>query len=95
VLSFSEELNCAAKSGGPNPNITNGPPEYQNHFAAVSVYVAGCEGRISMRKCRDGLSRYRYRDMDGIKHWVGWGVVGKNLRLLTKSPTAARSTDTS
>lgn len=42
----------------------------------------GCEGRISVLKRRDGLSRCRYRGLDGIRRWVGWGVVSNNLWVL-------------
>ncbi len=39
----------------------------------------GCEGRISVSKRRHGLSRCRYRGDDGMKRWVGLGVIADNL----------------
>jgi IS5 family transposase len=39
----------------------------------------GCEGRISVSKRRHGLNRCRYRGDDGMKRWVGLGVVADNL----------------
>jgi len=43
---------------------------------------AGCEGRISVMKRRDGLARCLYRGPDGMQRWVGWGVVSNNLWVL-------------
>ena len=39
----------------------------------------GCEGRISVSKRRHGLQRCRYRGDDGMKRWVGLGVIADNL----------------
>ena len=39
----------------------------------------GCEGRISVSKRRHGLDRCRYRGEDGMKRWVGLGVIADNL----------------
>lgn len=39
----------------------------------------GCEGRISVAKRRHGLDRCRYRGEDGMKRWVGLGVIADNL----------------
>ena len=39
----------------------------------------GCEGRISVLKRRHGLNRSRYRGAEGIKKWVGLGVIADNL----------------
>ncbi len=35
----------------------------------------GCEGRISVSKRRHGLNRCRYHGDDGMKRWVGLGVL--------------------
>jgi len=40
---------------------------------------SGCEGRISVGKRRHGLNRCRYRGDDGMKRWVGLGVISDNL----------------
>ncbi len=42
----------------------------------------GSEGRISVLKRRHGLNRSRYRGLDGIKKWVGLGVIADNLITL-------------
>lgn len=39
----------------------------------------GCEGRISVLKRRSGLVRSRYKGTNGIKRWVGLGVIADNL----------------
>ena len=39
----------------------------------------GCEGRISVNRRRHGLQRCRYRGGDGMKRWVGLGVIADNL----------------
>ena len=39
----------------------------------------GCEGRISVSKRRHGLNRCRYRGDDGMRRWVGLGVIADNL----------------
>jgi IS5 family transposase len=42
----------------------------------------GSEGRISVLKRRHGLNRSRYRGLEGIKKWVGLGVIADNLITL-------------
>jgi IS5 family transposase len=51
----------------------------------------GCEGRISTVKRRHGLARCRYHGMEGMRRWVGLGVIADNLINLGKrlAPTAA------
>lgn len=48
-------------------------------FKQGQRWRTGCEGRISVLKRRHGLTRCRYRGMDGIKRWVGFGVIADNL----------------
>jgi transposase, IS5 family len=48
-------------------------------FKQVQRWRTGCEGRISVLKRRHGLSRCRYHGSDGIKRWVGFGVIADNL----------------
>ena len=55
---------------------------------------AGCVGRISVLKRRDGLARCRYHGHAGIQRWVGWGVVINNLWVLIKSEAPAGSNRT-
>jgi transposase, IS5 family len=54
----------------------------QRWFRRGQRLRAGCEGRISVLKRRDGLRRCRYRGLTGMKRWVGWGVVSNNLWVL-------------
>ena len=39
----------------------------------------GCEGRISVLKRRHGLNRCLYKGQEGMKRWVGLGVIADNL----------------
>jgi IS5 family transposase len=48
-------------------------------FKRGQRWRTGCEGRISVLKRRHGLSRCRYRGQDGMKRWVGLGVIADNL----------------
>jgi len=53
--------------------------EKQRWFKRGQKWRTGCEGRISIRKRRHGLARCRYRGMDGMKRWVGLGVIADHL----------------
>lgn len=48
-------------------------------FKQAQAWRTGCEGRISVLKRRHGLNRCRYRGDDGMKRWVGLGVISDNL----------------
>src|SRR5262249_5697817 len=48
-------------------------------FRKAQVWRTGCEGRISVIKRRHGLNRCRYRGDEGMKKWVGLGVIADNL----------------
>jgi IS5 family transposase len=48
-------------------------------FRNAQKWRTGCEGRISLLKRRHGLSRSRYKGPQGIKRWVGFGVIADNL----------------
>lgn len=48
-------------------------------FKQGQVWRTGCEGRISTLKRRHGLARCRYRGMDGMRRWIGLGVIADNL----------------
>jgi transposase, IS5 family len=67
----------------------------QRWFRRGQRWRVGCEGRISVLKRRDGLTRCRYHGMEGMKRWVGWGVVSNNLWVLMKTPTPARRNNSS
>jgi IS5 family transposase len=48
-------------------------------FRAAQKWRTGCEGRISVLKRRHGLNRCRYRGLNGMRRWVGLGVIADNL----------------
>jgi len=48
-------------------------------FRSGQRWRTGCEGRISVSKRRHGLNRCRYPGDDGMKRWVGLGVIADNL----------------
>jgi IS5 family transposase len=56
--------------------------QHKRWFRRGQRFRTGSEGRISVLKRRDGLSRCRYRGSDGMNRWVGWGVVSNNLWVL-------------
>jgi IS5 family transposase len=51
----------------------------QRWFKKGQKWRTGCEGRISVLKRRHGLERSRYRGPDGMKRWVGLGVIADNI----------------
>jgi IS5 family transposase len=53
-------------------------------FRRAQAWRTGCEGRISVLKGRHGLSRCRYRGMNGMNRWVGLGVIANNLVAIAR-----------
>jgi IS5 family transposase len=51
----------------------------QRWFKKLQKWRTGCEGRISVLKRRHGLRRSLYKGPDGIRRWVGLGVIADNL----------------
>jgi IS5 family transposase len=51
----------------------------QRWFKDLQKWRTGCEGRISVLKRRHGLRRSLYRGPDGIRRWVGLGVIADNV----------------
>jgi len=51
----------------------------QRWFKKLQKWRTGCEGRISVLKRRHGLRRSLYRGPDGIRRWVGLGVIADNM----------------
>jgi transposase, IS5 family len=49
--------------------------EKKRWFRNAQKWRTGCEGRISLLKRRHGLNRCRYKGQDGMKRWVGLGVI--------------------
>lgn len=77
------------------PNRSTRSPERKKleksrWFKKAQRWRTGCEGRISVIKRRHGLSRCRYRGADGMKRWVGLGVLADNLIGIGNALVAAR-----
>ena len=53
--------------------------EHSRWFKKAQAWRTGCEGRISVLKRRHGLTRCRYRGAEGMKRWVGLGVMADTL----------------
>jgi transposase, IS5 family len=53
--------------------------EKSRWFRKAQAWRTGCEGRISVLKRRHGLRRCLYRGVDGMKRWVGLGILADNL----------------
>jgi IS5 family transposase len=51
----------------------------QRWFKRHQKWRTGCEGRISVLKRRHGLRRSLYKGPDGMRRWVGLGVMADNL----------------
>jgi transposase, IS5 family len=58
-------------------------------FKKAQRWRTGCEGRISVLKRRHGLNRCRYRGLEGMRRWVGLGVIADNL--ITMGTALARA----
>jgi transposase, IS5 family len=66
----------------PNKNTkseTRKKHQKQRWFKNGQRWRTGCEGRISVLKRRHGLDRCLYPGQDGMKRWVGMGVIADNL----------------
>jgi len=59
-------------------------------FKKAQAWRTGCEGRISVIKRRHGLTRCRYRGAEGMKRWVGLGVIADNLINIGNALALAR-----
>ncbi len=52
--------------------------EKSRWFKKAQRWRTGCEGRIGVVERRHGLRRCLYRGIDGMKRWVGLGVLADN-----------------
>jgi transposase, IS5 family len=64
--------------------------EKSRWFKKAQAWRTGCEGRISVLKRRHGLRRCLYRGVEGMKRWVGLGVLADNLINIGKALAVAR-----
>ena len=60
-------------------------------FRAGQRWRTGCEGRISVLKRRHGLNRCRYRGFEGMRRWVGLGVIADNIIQLGRGLALQRA----
>ena len=63
--------------------------EKSRWFKKAQAWRTGCEGRISVVKRRHGLRRCLYRGAEGMKRWVGLGVLADNLINIGKAMACA------
>jgi IS5 family transposase len=78
------------------PNRSTRSPERKQMeksrwFKKAQRWRTGCEGRISVAKRRHGLRRCLYRGIDGMKRWVGLGVLADNLINIGKALAVANA----
>jgi IS5 family transposase len=66
--------------------------EQRPAFRRAARFRAGIEGRISVLKRGFGLRRCRYHGRTGMERWVGWGILAHNLRQISRSVAARRTT---
>jgi IS5 family transposase len=85
---YSAKNEAAAKAQGvkrvciPNRSTKSAERKREQRkrwFRNGQKWRTGCEGRISVTKRRHGLNRCRYKGADGMKRWVGLGVIADNL----------------
>jgi hypothetical protein len=53
--------------------------QHQRWFRSGQKWRTGSEGRISVLKRRHGLRRCLYPGLDGMRRWVGLGVIADNV----------------
>jgi IS5 family transposase len=71
----------------PNRNTKSTARNKKQHsrwFKKAQAWRTGCEGRISVLKRRHGLRRCLYRGAEGMKRWVGLGVMADTLISMGK-----------
>lgn len=85
---YSDKNEKAAKTKGVKrvcvPNRSTKSAERKREqkkrwFRQGQKWRTGSEGRVSVIKRRHGLNRCRYKGDDGMKRWVGFGVIADNL----------------
>ena len=65
--------------------------EKSRWFKKAQAWRTGWEGRISVLKRRHGLRRCLYHGAEGMKRWVGLGVLADNLINIGKALAVART----
>jgi transposase, IS5 family len=59
--------------------------ERSRSFRRAYRWRAGIEGRINSLRRDYGLRRCAYHGMDGLKRWLGWGILASNLKHLAQA----------
>jgi transposase, IS5 family len=100
VRFFSAANEAAARELGVKrismPNRSSKSPqrrllERKRWFREAQRWRTGCEGRISLHKRRHGLNRCRDKGEDGMRRWVGLGVIADNLINIGQALNAAEA----
>jgi IS5 family transposase len=85
---YSAKNEAAAKAQGvkrvciPNRSTKSAERKREQRkrwFRDGQRWRTGCEGRISVTKRRHGLNRCRYKGDDGMRRWVGLGIIADNI----------------
>ena len=97
MFCFHTKPNSRKKVGlsGTTHEFTHGFPgrtQEKRWFKNGQKWRTGCEGRISVVKRRHGMNRCRYKGDDGMKRWVGLGVIADNLINIGHVLAARRGT---
>src|SRR6201997_3639456 len=96
---YSSKNEAAAKAKGvkrvcvPNrstKSVERRREQKKRWFRNGQKWRTGCEGRISVTKRRHGLNRCRYKGQDGMRRWVGLGVISDNLINIAAPSTRNR-----
>ena len=93
---YSSKNETAAKAKGVKrvcvPNRSTKSAERKREqkkrwFRNGQKWRTGSEGRISVIKRRHGLNRCRYKGDQGMRRWVGLGIIGDNLVTMGNAMT--------
>jgi len=79
----------------PNKNTKSGERKLlqrQRWFRSGQKWRTGSEGRISVLKRRHGLRRCLYPGLDGMRRWVGLGVIADNVIQMGRYLVVRQST---
>jgi IS5 family transposase len=83
---FGVKKVCLPKSG--KKSALREQYEGQGWYKRARRFRAGIEGRISVMKRRQYLSRCRDKGEEGFGRWVGWGVLMANLDTIAQTLAA-------
>jgi len=61
------------------PHTERRTPEKRRRSEKAAALADGLRGPYQLVNRRDGMAGCRYRGLDGMKSWVGFGVLADNL----------------